>query len=364
MKVCLFGSYVKDSYGIPSGNGGELIKKILLKQHVKVTECHHPLEKPYKLPVAYLKLLIQHSGTDYDVMAVPWRGILTLPLAKLIHKGPIISFPAFSIYDTLVNDRKKASKNFLLARLARIADTLLCRWSDVIILESSAEIEYFVREFGGDKARFFQVPLAADEELFVPKPIRDRNKDSSFEVLFFGSFIPLHGVDTIIDAAKKIQDYNVTIKICGDGQTRPKIEQMIQDYSLKNVRCLGLVSKEDLLNLIASSDCCLGIFGNTIKAQKVVTNKAFQVLASQRPLITMDSGASKEAHLESEKNCILVPPSDPEKLAKAILYLRDNPQKCRSIAEAGYNTYREYLSMDAVGKRLIKIIEKITGEKG
>jgi len=45
MKICFFGSYVKNSFGIPSGNSGTLLKKNLETQNVEIIECHEPLEK-------------------------------------------------------------------------------------------------------------------------------------------------------------------------------------------------------------------------------------------------------------------------------------------------------------------------------
>ena len=110
MKICFFGSYVKDSFGIPSGNGGTLLQKILEPQN-EVVECYEPIENFSSLIPAYFKLFFKHRKLDYDIMLIPWRGILSLPLAKMIHKKPIIYIPAFSIYDTLVNDRKKKKKN-------------------------------------------------------------------------------------------------------------------------------------------------------------------------------------------------------------------------------------------------------------
>ena len=74
MKVCFFGSYVKDSYDIPSGNGGELLKKILHTQNVEVIECHQPVKKISSLLSSYIKLWIKHKKLDYDVMLIPWRG--------------------------------------------------------------------------------------------------------------------------------------------------------------------------------------------------------------------------------------------------------------------------------------------------
>ena len=101
MKVCLFGTYVRDSYGIPSGNGGTLLKKILEGQNVEVVECHHPGKKLLGFISAYFFLLKKHSKTQYDIMLIPWRGILSFPLAKLIHRKPIVYFPSFYLINII-----------------------------------------------------------------------------------------------------------------------------------------------------------------------------------------------------------------------------------------------------------------------
>jgi len=362
MKVCFFGSYVKDSFGIPSGNGGTLLKKILGTQEVEVVECHEPLERFFSFFTSYVKLFLKHRKIDYDIMLVPWRGILTLPLAKLIHKKPIIYFPAFSIYDTLVNDRKKIKKNSLKARFVHFVDALACKWVDKVALESTAEINYFVEEFDLPREKFFQLPMSADESLFQPTLIDEPNE--KFTVLFFGSFIPLHGIDTITKTAILLKEHkDIFFSICGDGQTKPEIEKLIQKNDLKNIKLVGLVSKDELLEQIRKSDLCLGIFGKSIKAQKVLTNKVFQILSSKKPLITMDSPAARETNLKNKENCMLVPPANAEKLAEGILFLKNNPEECQQMAEAGFHTYLEHLSMNEVGKRLVSIMKELLSKK-
>jgi len=359
MKVCFFGSYVMDSYGISSGNGGSLLKKIFEKQNVNVIECHEPMKNFSIFFLTYLKLLFKHRKLDYDIMIIPWRGIMTLPLAKLIHRKPIIYFPAFSIYDTLVNDRKKIKKKSLKAKFIHFVDKLACNWSDIVILESTEEIKYFVNEFKLPEKKFCQCPLSADESVFYPHK-NEKFEKNNFIVLFFGSFIPLHGIETILKASKILKDqHDIIFKICGEGQTKPEIEQMIEKNTLTNVSLLGLVSKEELLNNISNSDVCLGIFGDSNKASKVLTNKVFQILASKKPLITIKSPASLEAHLVDKDNCILVPPGNPEKLAEAILFLKNNPEKLQIISENGYQNYLNHLSMDVVGKRLIELFKNL-----
>jgi len=362
MKVCFFGSYVKDSYGIPSGNDGTLLKKILETQNVEVVECHESIENFSSLILAYFKLFFKHRKLDYDIMMIPWRGILCLPLAKIIHKKPIIYFPAFSIYDTLVNDRKIIKKNSLKAKFVRFVDKLACKWSDLVVLESTEEINYFVKEYGLSKEKFRQYPLSADESIFYPQTPKNQST-KKFVVLFFGSFIPLHGVETIVNAALILKKYDdICFRICGKGQIMEKIENMIEKNNLTNVKLLGLVPKEKLLDNIKESDVCLGIFGDTLKAQKVVTNKVFQILASRKPLITMESPASLEANLKDKKNCMLVSPANPEKLAEAILYLKNDPVICQQIAEEGYKTFSEHLSMKASGKKLVSFAQELIGK--
>ena len=237
MKICFFGAYVKDSFGIPSGNGGILLKKILDKQKIELIECHESIEKISSFIQAYFKLLFKHRKLNYEIMFIPWRGILTFPLARIIHKNPIIYFPAFSIYDTLVNDRKKIKKDSFKAKFVHLVDKIACEWSDMVILESTEEIKYFVNEFDLPKQKFRQYTLSADESIFYP--INEEKKLNRFIVFFFGSFIPLHGIDTIVKAAIILQkNDDIVFKICGDGQTKPEITKLINDYKLKNVELL------------------------------------------------------------------------------------------------------------------------------
>jgi len=357
LRVCLFGSYVIDSNGIPSGNGGALIKKMLEMQGVHIVECHREIKNVFSFLSAYVVLAIKHSRLQYDIMIIPWRGILTLPLAKVICRKPMVHFPAFSIYDTLVNDRKKVSKKSLLAKVIHFIDKVACKWVDQIILESNEEIEYFMREFKLPRNKFHQLYLSADEFIFFPQ--NNINNDK-FTVLFFGTFIPLHGVGTIVKTANLLKNEDILFKLCGDGQTRKEMEGMVKSNGLSNVSFLGLVSKEELLDNIHSSDVCLGIFGNTIKSKKVLTNKVYQILACEKPLITMDSQTAREAHLKHELNCMLISPSSPKELADAILNLKNNPEKRKSITIEGRKTFEKYFSLNATGRSLLDYLKELT----
>jgi len=178
--------------------------------------------------------------------------------------------------------------------------------------------------------------------------------------LYFGSFIPLHGVEVIIEAAKILaNNSDITFRFCGEGQTKKEMEELVTKNQLKNVQFLGFVEHKILLDYIKKSDICLGIFGKSEKASIVATHKVYQILCSQKPLITMDSKVIREINLENEKNCMLIPKQDSQKLAKAILFLKNNANKRKEIASSGRRIYEEKFSMEKTSQKLVKYINEL-----
>ena len=344
MKVCFFGSYVRRNYNM-------LLKKILEQQGIQVIECQNEI-------TSISEFFSANSKLNYDIMIIPWRGIITLPLAKLISRKPIIYIAFISIYDTLTKDRKLVKPNSLKAKILHFVDSIAYKLSDLSIFESASSMEFAINEFNADRKKCTWLYNGADESQFHPLSFKETN--DSFNVLFWGSFIPLHGVEDIVEAARVLSDEKgINFQFCGDGQTKKEMEELSEKYNLKNTKFYGFVEKEKLFQLIQDSDVCIGIFGKSKKADYSLPNKIYQILASQKPLITMNSEGIGTTGLESEINCILVPRNEPEKLAKAILYLKNNSEKRRKLSEEGYRFYIENMSLEKNGKKLLKFLDKV-----
>jgi putative addiction module CopG family antidote len=83
------------------------------------------------------------------------------------------------------------------------------------------------------------------------------------------------------------------------------------------------VMKLDALRAqIAAADVCLGIFGDSAKAGRVIPNKVFQILSVGKPLITRDSEGIRELVDDDSPGVYLVPPADPTALLGAIARFR------------------------------------------
>jgi len=99
-----------------------------------------------------------------------------------------------------------------------------------------------------------------------------------------------------------------------------------------SVRWLDWVPAAELPALVAAHDVCLGIFGTSDKALRVVPNKVFQGAAAGCAIITSDTAPQRRVLGDA---AVLVPPGDPAALADALLRLaadRDGLLKLRHAA--------------------------------
>jgi glycosyltransferase involved in cell wall biosynthesis len=132
------------------------------------------------------------------------------------------------------------------------------------------------------------------------------------------------------------------------------------ELRVKSVRFLGRRSYEQLPTEMAASHVCLGIFGTSPKAQRVIPNKVFDALAVARPVITGDTRAVREVLTHGE-NAWLCPPGDPEALAEAVLALRSDAAARLQLAHRGHELFRQRFSIDALSRDVATIVLEVLG---
>ena len=247
---------------------------------------------------------------------VPFAWIVTrFPRRKLI-------FDAFlSLYDTNVSDRGRVSRWHPRAWLWYIVDFVSCHLADEVILDTEEHKKYFVKTFFLKPERVRVIYLQARPDLFFPKPTTyNLQPTTSFEVLFYGSYIPLHGIEHILRAAAILQDRfpHIHFRIIGSGQEHPAMQALARELRLQNTTFLPSVPLRELPGLIRSADLCFGIFGTSSKAQRVITHKVLDAVACGVPVITADTIAMRERFTDG-KEVFLCKPGDPQDLARTIL---------------------------------------------
>ncbi|MBU0458081.1 glycosyltransferase [Patescibacteria group bacterium] len=262
-------------------------------------------------------------------VCVLFPGHHLMPLVWILTRFPRkkLTFDVFiSVYDTLVGDRKKVSKWNPAAWFYYLIDFVSCHLADEILIDTKTHRDFFIQKFKIHPKRISVVYLETRKDLFVPDS-RFQRPDSNdhFTVFFYGSFIPLQGIDTILRSAKIIQDKNspIKFKLLGAGQTKPGMIKLKTELNLNNTEFLDFVPLEELPRHINSSDLCLGIFGTSDKAQRVIPHKVLDYLACGKKVITANSPAILE-RFANNPDVILCEAGNAEELAKLILSQKTN----------------------------------------
>ncbi len=283
-----------------------------------------------------------------------------VPLAKILSLfslKKIVFDPLAGRFETKIIDWKRKPLNSWQARLNFKIDYWSFKLSDLILADTQAHKDYFCQKYGLPSKKVEVLPVGFDDDLFRPSPVAE--KENRFTVLFFGSFLPLHGVDCILEAANIIssKEPSIQFKLVGSGQTLLPAKDLAFKLGLSNVLFEDWLPMNELPHRIASSDICLGIFGRTAKARRVVPHKIFQAMGVRKPIITGRTPAVEEFFSHRE-NIFLIQESRSDLLAQAILELKRNEDLREGIAERGYQLVSKKFSPEAVGRTLIKILEK------
>jgi glycosyltransferase involved in cell wall biosynthesis len=298
-----------------------------------------------RLAAAELRLL-RRPPESFDALLVGYPGHFDLAAARRAARGrPVVFNPLVSLVDTLVADRGRFSAGSLPARALATVDRRAFRAADLVVADTAAHAEHLARATG---ARRIEVCfVGAEERIFRP----GRQPGDSFTALFVGKLIPLHGLETILAAARLAPE--LSFRVVGSGQL-----QRVLDGRPANVEHVPWVDYELLPAELHRASCALGIFGTSGKAARVIPNKAFQALACGTPLVTAGTPAAREL-LRNGESALLIPAGDAEALAAALQRLAADPSLADALSAGGLAAYRAHASEEVLGRRWRGLIETL-----
>jgi glycosyltransferase involved in cell wall biosynthesis len=352
MRVLYFGTYER---GYP--RNAQVIS-CLRRAGVEVIERHADVwdERPdqwragvgtaARLVAAELKLL-KRPAQDFDLVLVGYPGHFDLPAARrAAGDRPVVFNPLVSLADTFVSDRRRFRPGTAPARFLAAIDRRALRAADLVVADTRANADYLADVAGLSSERVRVCFVGAEERVFRP----GWSPQEPFTCLFVGKLIPLHGVETILAAARATPE--LPFQLVGSGQLEPLLESRPG-----NVEWIRWVEYDRLPDELHRAGCALGIFGTSDKARRVIPNKAFQALACGTPLVTADTPGARELLADGE-SALLVPLGDPEALADALRRLATDPELARALGAAGRATYEAHASEDVLGRRWRELLEE------
>jgi glycosyltransferase involved in cell wall biosynthesis len=353
MRVLYFGTYERDY-----PRNAQVISALRLagvevvERHVGVWENNRqnwsagPVAGA-RLALAELRLL-RRPREEFDAVLVGYPGHFDFPAARRTARGrPVVFNPLVSLSDTLVADRGRFSAGSLPARVLTRIDRHALRSADLVVADTQANAEHLAELASLPPERIEVCFVGAEERLFKP----GWAPEEPFTALFVGKLIPLHGLETILAAARAAPE--LRFRLVGSGQ----LESLVQ-VRPDNVDWAPWVEYERLPAELHRAGCALGIFGTSDKAMRVIPNKAFQALACGTPLVTADTPAARELLVHGQ-SALLVPPGEPEALAAALRALQADRELAQSLSTEGRTAYEAQASEQVLGSRWRGLLERV-----
>jgi glycosyltransferase involved in cell wall biosynthesis len=288
------------------------------------------------------------------VLAGFYGYLLTLVLTRATRR-PILLDAFVSNWDTLCFDRERFAPYSPPGKLAFYLDRSACLAASHCLLDTLTHKRYFVETFGIPESHISPFYVGYDEELFYPRPAASAS--ARFVVFYYGSYLPLHGVEYVVRAAKLLQaEPEIEFRLIGEGIMFPLARQLVEELEVARLAFDPPVAYTDLPKAIAEASICLGgPFGSNDKARRVIASKTFQFMAMGKPTIVGDSPANREL-LTHGDDVLMCPMANAEALASAILELKRDASLRTRIAQRGYEHCRDELGIEKQGQRLREII--------
>lgn len=207
----------------------------------------------------------------------------------------------------------------------------------------------------------FVRPLARDNAFRIEHGI----KPDDFLVMYSGSIALKQGLHTFVDAAAEFQaEEGVAFYLVGEGPYLRELNARAAEPGRAGIRFLPLQPREGLpLQLSAAN--ALVITQRRGITDMVFPGKLLYYMASGRPIVAAVSADSETGRfVASEEVGLAVPPEEPGALARAIRFLRDNPEEAERLGRNGRRVAEERFDRRIVLKQLAEHLEGLAVRSG
>lgn len=367
INICFFGAYDRNF------TSNKIILRGLIENgaHVVEVNLHTPLTRlDQQGDMTVLKLIgrvlkkrkiikevIHHwkdlRGCEFIYIGFPghFDVILAYPIKVLLRKK-IVFNPLVVFYTGFVKDQGFIKEGSLFANIIKFGEKQIYKMSDLIIADTKLQEKHIHELFGVPYSKMRTVAIGADNSVYKYSPKVKKSED--FNVVYYGLYTPLHGIEYILDAAEFCKkDKEIKFLMVGKGNTYEFCVNEAKKRKLTNIVFYPNMTEVDAFETLASADIFLGFLQKHPSVDRIIPNKVYQGLALGKAVITADAPVMRSVFTHKE-NIYLCAQADGKSLADGILELKENPQLLVSIAENGHRKFNATFTPKSIGRNLIK----------
>ncbi len=192
-----------------------------------------------------------------------------------------------------------------------------------------------------------------------PEVIRAIRGGFRFVLLHAGNLGFYGAWETLISAAREVENEGVGLVFVGDGAERARLEAVAAE--IKNVRLLPFFPASKIPSVLAAADAHVITVKRGLEGV-VVPSKLYGILAAGRPIVAVAPESTDAARIARTRGCgVAADPDKPGELAAAVRALVANPGTVREMGEAARAIAAEYDRSKEL-QRFVNIMEEARKE--
>jgi glycosyltransferase involved in cell wall biosynthesis len=266
-------------------------------------------------------------------------GLSGLIIAKLKHV-PFV-FEVRDLWPESLEAVGVSQKGSLLFRVLGKIAGLLYRRSDHIVVVTQAFKEHLQLHWKVPAEKISVVVNGVDEHFFHPQIadpaiLREFQVEDCFVVGYIGTIGNAHGVETLVETARLLQqsDPGIAILVVGEGADKQKLERLVAESRLENIRIFPGQPRQRIPAIVAASQVCLVLLRKSELFKTVIPTKMLEFMSCGRALAAGLEGESAELIKNADAG-ICVTPDDATALAEAILLMKNQPKLAQQFGDHG-----------------------------
>jgi glycosyltransferase involved in cell wall biosynthesis len=246
-------------------------------------------------------------------------------------------------------------RGWLLSGVAR-AVSWIYRRNDMLLVQSRAFVPIVQAMAADVPVRYHPNPgdLAFDRDLPPGQPALLLG--AGFNVLFAGNLGTVQALETLLDAAGLLLEYeDIHVVVVGSGSRGEWLMTQAQRRGLSNVLFRGRVPPEAMPGIFAQASALLVTLARNLAISQTIPSKVQAYLAASRPIIGCLDGEGARVIEESGAGLVCAA-EDSSALAQAILRLRSMPEVDRQqMGKAGRSYYRLHFDPRSLATDLVRL---------
>lgn len=240
--------------------------------------------------------------------------------------------------------------------LAKIAYTM----ADAITPISPGFIKVICEKYRINPRKINIIRAGVDLSKFKLSRFKHSSKRKTFKILYSGAFSIAYDFNQVLLAAKMLEEFDdIEFILQGGGELADYLKYRVKSLGLKNVKVIDkVISRDEVAELLSDADVLILPLRDFGQPYLGLSSKLYEYQAAGKPIICCANGVPSHYVVET-KSGITIKPGDYKALARAVLYLKNNPRVAKQMGSNGKRFVERYASIESIGQKVREILKTL-----